>query len=228
MTGPLHPRTAMILAAGRGERMRPLTDHCPKPLLEAGGRPLIQWHIERLVAADIRDIVINHAHLGAMIEQRLGDGARWGARIRYSAEGEGRALETGGGILKALPLLGDPFLVINGDVWCDLDPGALAIDPGDLAWLVLVDNPAHNPRGDFALDAAGRVVEQGPRLTFAGVGVYRHALFDGCEPGAFPLAPLLRGAIARGRVGGMHHRGRWLDVGTPQRLQALDRMLRRQ
>lgn len=219
----------MILAAGRGERMRPLTDHTPKPLLEVGGKPLIVWHIERLAAAGFTELVINHAHLGEQIERTLGDGSRWGVAIRYSAEGEGRALETGGGIFKALPLLGEnPFLVVNGDIWCDLDFAELALPDGDLAQLVLIDNPDHNPGGDFHLDTAGRVHAEGePRLTFSGIGVYSPALFSGCRPGAFPLAPLLRSAMAEGRVGGRHHRGRWMDVGTPERLLTLDKQLRR-
>ncbi len=222
------PTTAMILAAGRGERMRPLTDHTPKPLLEAGGRPLIVWHLERLAAAGYRQVVINHAHLGDQIEARLGDGSRWGLSIRYSREGEGRALETGGGICKALPLLGpDPFLVINGDVWCDLDLASLSLPEGDLAYLVLVDNPPHHPAGDFVLsDGRVRDAGAGPRLTFAGIGVYHPALFAGCRPDPFPLAPLLRQAMAAGRVSGTHCRGTWVDVGTPRRLHDLDRRLR--
>ena len=216
----------MILAAGRGERMRPLTDHTPKPLLEVGGKPLIAWHMERLAAAGHRHLVINHAHLGEQIEQRLGDGGAWGVDIRYSAEGEGLALETGGGIFRALPLLRDPFLVVNADVWCDVDFADLQIAADDLAQLVLVDNPPHHPQGDFSL-AAGRVAQSGAeRLTFSGIGLYRGALFDGCEPGAFPLAPLLRRAMDAGRVGGLHHRGQWLDVGTPERLRQLDQALR--
>lgn len=217
---------AMILAAGRGNRMRPLTDHTPKPLLRVGGKPLIVYHIERLAAAGIRNLVINHAHLGAQIEQALGDGAPLGVRIRYSPET--RALETGGGIFQALPLLGDaPFLVVNGDVWTDIDPRDLELRPGDLAQIVLVDNPAHNPDGDFALDG-GRVRPDGTaRLTFSGVGLYHPALFDGCSAGAFPLAPLLREAMLSGRVGGQHHRGEWLDIGTPERLAELDRQLTR-
>nr|WP_207168394.1 nucleotidyltransferase family protein [Thiocystis violacea] len=214
----------MILAAGRGNRMRPLTDHTPKPLLQAGGKPLIGYHIERLAAAGIRDLVINHAHLGAQIEQALGDGAALGVRIRYSPEAE--ALETGGGIFNALPLLGQaPFLVVNGDVWTDIDPASLRLSAGDLAHLVLVDNPEHNPSGDFAL-RGDRVHPDGePRLTFSGIGLYHPGLFDGCRPGAFPLAPLLRNAMREGKVGGQHHRGQWLDIGTPQRLAELDRML---
>ncbi|NBC48681.1 MAG: NTP transferase domain-containing protein, partial [Gammaproteobacteria bacterium] len=219
---------AMILAAGRGERMRPLTDQRPKPLLEAGGKPLIIHQIERLRAAGFSELVINHAHLGGQIEQALGDGRALGVAIRYSPEGQGQALETGGGIHHALPLLGDgPFLVVNGDTWCDLDYRALRIAPADLAQIVLVDNPSHHPDGDFALQD-GRVTDAGsPRLTFAGIGVYRPALFAACAPGAFPLAPLLRAAIAAGRCGGLHHRGHWLDIGTPERLQGLDTMLRK-
>lgn len=220
--------TAMILAAGRGERMRPLTDHTPKPLLMVADKPLIVWHIERLAAAGIRELVINHAHLGQQIEQTLGDGTHWGVRIRYSPEGEGRALETGGGIFKAMPLLGrGPFLVVNGDIWTDMDYADLGLVGNQLAQLVLVDNPAHHPAGDFHLDAAGMVHDQGePRLTFSGVGVYAPALFAGCLPGAFPLAPILRQAMAAGQVGGRWHRGRWVDVGTPARLHALDQDLR--
>ncbi|MGE8706090.1 MAG: N-acetylmuramate alpha-1-phosphate uridylyltransferase MurU [Achromobacter sp.] len=218
---------AMILAAGRGERMRPLTDRLPKPMLPVGGKPLIVWHLERLAASGIRDIVINHAWLGHEIERALGDGAALGVRIRYSAEAT--ALETAGGIAQALPLLGDdPFLVINGDIWCDWDPAAaqqaasLATHGG--AWLLLVDNPAHHPAGDFILTADGRVLAQGePRLTFAGVGVYHPSLFADVPRGAAaPLAPLLRQAMGQDRVRGAHHSGRWTDVGTPQRLADLD------
>ncbi len=215
---------AMILAAGRGERMRPLTDHIPKPLLQVGGRPLVVHHIEALAAAGFRELVINHAHLGARIEAALGDGSRWGVRILYSPEGQ--ALETGGGIFNALPLLGEaPFLVVNGDVWCDF-PLTLPILPdGLLAHLVLVDNPEHHPDGDFAL-RAGRVSNLGvQRLTFSGIGIYHPDLFAGCRPGAFKLAPLLRTACDQGRVGGEHYRGLWMDIGTPERLQRLDGML---
>jgi MurNAc alpha-1-phosphate uridylyltransferase len=219
-------KRAMILAAGRGERMRPLTDHTPKPLLRAGGKTLIEHQIERLRGAGFTELVINHAHLGAQIEDHLGDGGALGVSIRYSPEGEGRALETGGGIHRALPLLGPgPFLVVNGDVWSDIDYAALAIADDDLAHIVLVENPDHNSAGDFALDG-DRVRREGvPRLTFAGAGIYQPGLFAGCEPGAFPLAPLLRAAMAAGRCGGSHHKGIWLDIGTPERLQALDRML---
>jgi MurNAc alpha-1-phosphate uridylyltransferase len=215
----------MILAAGRGERMRPLTDHTPKPLLEAGGRSLIGHHLAALARAGVREVVVNHAHLGTQIEQALGDGAAYGLRIRYSPEEV--ALETGGGIFRALPFLGpDPFIVVNGDVWTDFDPAGLRLAEGDLAHLVLVDNPAHHPAGDFVLDGERVTDGGGQRLTFSGVGVYRPALFDGCAPGRFPLAPLLRAAIAVGRVSGEHHRGRWVDVGTPERLAALDLQLR--
>lgn len=223
----------MLLAAGRGERMRPLTDTVPKPLLEAGGRGLIEWHLSRLGRAGFRDIVVNHAHLGMRIEQRLGDGRRHGVHIRYSAEGE--ALETAGGIVCALPLLGPaPFLVVNADIYCEFDfvrlipvLEGLERDPaGDRAHLVLVDNPPHHPDGDFAL-ADGRVAEQGARLTFSGIGCYRPELFAGIPAGAkAKLAPLLRGVIAAGRAAGEHFAGRWEDVGTPERLAALDRELR--
>lgn len=270
---------AMILAAGRGERMRPLTDHTPKPLLAAGGKPLIVHHLERLARAGFRDLVINHAHLGERIEAALGDGSRWGVRIVYSPEAT--ALETGGGIFRALPLLGpEPFLVVNGDVWTDLDFSPLALPTGRLAHLILVDNPPHHPRGDFLL--AGGLVRAAPALvaqaqhqegwpasppatrsagaplqrlgpgqspatspathdgglaldgqpeggtclTFSGIGVYHPDLFRDCRPGAFPLAPLLRAAMAQERVSGEHYRGRWLDIGTPGRLRDLDALLR--
>ncbi len=226
---------AMILAAGRGERMRPLTDHTPKPLLQAGGKPLIVWHIERLVRAGITDLVINHAHLGDQIEQALGDGGRFGATIRYS--NEGTALETAGGIAFALHLLGDqPFAVVNGDVYCDFDfshlpsrAAALAAS-ADMAHLVLVDNPEHNQKGDFILQGDRVVPGPSPEssiLTFSGIGLYRPALFAGIQRGTkAPLAPLLREQIALGKVSGEHHRGTWVDVGTPQRLDELDRRLR--
>jgi MurNAc alpha-1-phosphate uridylyltransferase len=224
MDGRTTIRTAMILAAGRGERMRPLTDRVPKPLLAAGGRRLIDYHLEALSRAGVRDVVVNHAHLGEQIEAALGDGSGFGLRIRYSVEPA--ALETGGGIYRALPLLGEgPFIVVNGDVWTDLDFGRLTIGESDLAHLVLVDNPAHHPAGDFALEGDRVAVQGEPRLTFAGVGVYRAELFAGCRAGAFPLAPLLRDAMAAGRVSGRRHAGAWVDVGTPERLAELDARL---
>ncbi|MBK1695341.1 mannose-1-phosphate guanylyltransferase [Chromatium weissei] len=215
----------MILAAGRGERMRPLTDHTPKPLLAVAGKPLIVHHIERLAAAGFRQLVINHAHLGAQIEAALGDGAAFGVTIRYSAEAPA-ALETGGGIFRALPLLGDaPFLVINGDIWTDFDVKTLTLAADDVAQLVLVNNPPHHSAGDFRLEN-GRVDANGaPRLTFSGIGLYRPALFMNCQPGAFPLAPLLRTAMANQQVGGQFHSGRWFDIGTPKRLAELNQLL---
>lgn len=225
----------MILAAGRGERMRPLTDHTPKPLLAAGGKPLIAWHLERLSAAGLREVVINHAHLGAQIEAALGDGSRWGLSIRYSPEPPG-ALETAGGIANALPLLGDaaPFMVINGDIWCDWDVSQAAhrLLPGDLAHLVLVPNPPQHPQGDFSLRGArvgadATAGEPGASTcTFSGIGIYRPQLFAGIARGTpAKLAPLLRAAMDAGRVSGEFHAGRWEDVGTPQRLAALDEEL---
>ncbi len=215
----------MILAAGRGERMRPLTDTRPKPLLEVAGKPLIHYHLEALARAGFRQVVINHAYLGWMIERALGDGSHWGLRIRYSPEPPG-ALETGGGIFNALPLLGQaPFLVINGDVWTDYDLSRARVSGGMSAHLLLVANPEYHPAGDFALQD-GLVCEgAGMRLTFSGIGVYRKALFQGRSPGAFPLAPLLRKAMARSKVSGERLVGHWVDVGTPARLSELDRML---
>ncbi len=212
---------AMILAAGRGERMRPLTDHVPKPLLKVGGRCLIEYHLGALASAGIREIVINHAWLGAQIEQALGDGSHWGVEIRYSAEQEG--LETGGGIFNALPLLGEqPFLVVNGDVWCNYPFHQLPVEPAaGLAHLVLVDSPPHHPEGDFVLQGGRVRLEGGPRLTYSGIAVCHPALFASCTPGIFPLAPLLRSAITAEKVSGEHYRGRWVDVGTPERLHEL-------
>lgn len=216
---------AFILAAGRGERMRPLTDTTPKPLLPVAGRALIEHHLLALAAADIRDIVINTAWLGERIQATLGDGARFGVRIRYSHEPEG-ALETAGGIINALPLLGDePFVVVNADIWTDYDFSRLPPAPDGLAHLVLVDNPPQHPHGDFALQA-GRVLERGDRqLTYSGIGVYQPHLFEGLQPGVRPLAPLLREAMAQGQVSGEHYSGRWFDIGTPERLRQLDREL---
>ncbi|MBE0622933.1 MAG: nucleotidyltransferase family protein [Burkholderiales bacterium] len=219
---------AMILAAGRGVRMRPLTDTRPKSLLAVGGKPLIVWHLEKLAHAGFTEAVINHAHLGHMIEAELGDGSPFGINIRYSPEPE--ALETAGGIARALHMLGEkPFLVINADIYSDYDFATLAgLDLGDrLAHLVLVDNPPQHPRGDFALEA-GSVRESGERLlTFSGIGVYAPRLFAGIPPNAkVPLAPLLRKAMAAERVSGEHYLGRWHDIGTAERLQALDAELR--
>lgn len=230
---------ALILSAGRGERMRPLSDATPKPLLEVGGQPLIAWHIERLARLGVRDIVINIAHLAEQFPERLGDGSRWGLRLHWSREGRD-SLETGGGLLHARPLLGEaPFLLVNGDVWTDFDFATLPAEPAGLAHLVLVDVPPEKRRGDFALDGAGKVHAQGdPLLTYAGIGVYRAALLDGwravlgdapgcsATPPRFPLAPLLRHAMDQGRVTGQHHAGAWTDVGTPERLAALDRALK--
>lgn len=216
----------MILAAGRGERMRPLTDRTPKPLLPVAGRALIDYHLAALARAGLREVVINHAHLGEQIEAAIGNGSRHGLRISYSPEPEG-ALETGGGILQALSKLGPgPFVVINGDIWTDYDYARLPQTLDGLAHLVLVDNPPQHPDGDFHLHPDGRVREaDGERLTFSGIGVYHPELFAGCEPGRFPLAPLLRRAISAGRVTGEHYRGDWFDIGTPQRLRELDRRL---
>jgi len=220
----------MILAAGRGERMRPLTDHTPKPLLVAGGKPLIVWHLERFSDAGFKVVVINHAHLGAQIEATLGNGAPWGMSIRYSPEPQG-ALETAGGIANALPLLGDaPFLVINGDIFCDWSPAQAMQQTlvGQLAHLVMVPNPEHHPGGDFVLEG-GKVGdgETAPRLTFSGIGIYRPELFASISPGnPAKLAPLLRAAMADGLVSGERHDGLWMDIGTPTRLAELDDMLR--
>ena len=206
--------------------MRPLTDHTPKPLLLVAGKPLIVYHIEALARAGIQQIVINHAHLGEQIEQLLDSGAEWGVEIEYSPEAE--ALETGGGIHNALPLLGsDPFVVVNGDIWCDYDFSQLCLPDDSLAQLVLVDNPPHHPRGDFALHGNKVVAAQVGCLTFSGIALYRPELFAGCKPGAFPLAPLLREAIVDNKVCGERFSGRWIDVGTPERLSQLDQALRR-
>lgn len=216
---------AMILAAGRGERMRPLTDHVPKPLLEVAGKSLVEYHVEALRDAGFRELIINYAWLGEQIVQHLGDGARFGVEILYSPEPEG-ALETGGGIHHALPLLGDEsFLVVNGDIWTDYPYGRLNHPPSQLAHLVLVDNPPQHEQGDFSLDN-GFVSDRGETaLTFSGIGLYRTEMFAGQPPGAFPLAPLLREAMRAGQVTGEYYAGGWTDVGTPQRLAALDEQL---
>jgi MurNAc alpha-1-phosphate uridylyltransferase len=214
---------AMLLAAGRGERMRPLTDHTPKPLLRVAGQTLIERHIEALARAGICELVVNHAHLGAQLLATLGDGSDYDVHIAYSAEPPG-ALETGGGIFKALPLLGEaPFIVVNADIGTDFDFALLPRQLEGLAHLVLVDNPAHHPQGDFALEN-GRVCDDGPvRLTFSGIGVYRPALFADSAGGSFPLAPLLRRAMAAGQVSGECYAGAWFDIGTPERLAAVNR-----
>lgn len=218
----------MILAAGRGERMRPLTDHTPKPLLPVAGQALIVWHLQRLAAAGFKEVVINHAHLGAQIEAALGNGSEWGLSIAYSPEAT--ALETAGGIACALPLLGEqPFLVVNGDVYCDIDFAALAqgLAAHQLAKLVLVDNPPQHARGDFALDDGKLQLDGVNRLTFSGVAVYHPQLFKDLVPGEVAkLLPLLQQAIAQGQASAIHHHGVWHDIGTPERLQALDLALR--
>lgn len=217
----------MVLAAGRGERMRPLTDREPKPLLRVGGKRLIEYHLERLASGGFKQIVINTGWLGDMIEAALGNGARFGLSITYSHE-RPEALETGGGIFHALPLLGDaPFLLVNGDVWTDIDYGALRRDPpaGSLAHLVFVPNPPQHARGDFVLENGLVYDREGARHTYSGIGIYRPGLFAGCQPGKFPLVPLLRAAIARAALTGELHTGRWYDIGTTERLAALDAQL---
>lgn len=215
----------MILAAGLGTRMGSLTDSTPKPLLRAGGKPLLQFHLEALARCGIRDIVINHARHGDRIEATFGSGAAFGVAIRYSAEGED-PLETAGGVRQALPLLGtDPFLLLNADIWTDFDLGTLCRQSPAEAHIVLVPNPAHHPRGDFALHGS-RVMDSGEVLhTYSGIGVYRAELFQGLPPGPAPLAPLLRAAMGRGGVSGEFFAGRWFDIGTPERLSRLDRLL---
>ncbi len=215
---------AMILAAGKGERMRPLTLHTPKPLLAAGGKPLIQHHVEALAAAGVRELVVNHAWLGQQIEDYLGDGARFGVAIQYSREGE--PLETAGGIKRALPLLGDePFLVVNADVWTDYPLSQLLARPlQGLMHLVLVDNPPHHPSGDFAIQAGALAPKAAgaPSYTFSGLSLMHPALFQGCPEGPHPLKPLLLAAIERGVASAEHYPGAWWDIGTPERLSALD------
>jgi len=225
---------ALILAAGRGERMRPLTDTMPKPLLRAGGKTLVAWHLERLAAAGIRRIVINHAHLGEQLEAAVGDGSRWGVHVAWSREGT--ALETGGGIVKALDLLGaDPFVVVSGDIYTDFDfsrladvAGAIARDPaGRAAHFVLVDNPPFHPGGDMGL-ADGRVRREGPLLTYANIAVFHPALFAGIAPGThLRLFPWAYRFVDEGRVTGERFAGAWENVGTPAQLAELDRRLAR-
>ena len=218
---------AMILAAGKGERLRPLTLHTPKPLIRAGGVPLIEYHLRALAAAGFTEIVINHAWLGQQIEDHLGDGSRFGVSIQYSAEGE--PLETGGGIFKALPLLGDnPFVVVNGDIWTDYDFAGLCQPVVGLAHLVLVENPAHHTAGDFYLNGA-QVLDAVPgvdTLTYSGIAVLSPALFSGAQAGAFKLAPLLRNAMAAGAVTGERLQGQWVDVGTHERLAEVELLIK--
>jgi MurNAc alpha-1-phosphate uridylyltransferase len=211
---------AMILAAGRGERLRPLTDELPKPLVEIAGKPLIEFHLEALAAAGFREVVINQGHLGDLLPDALGDGSRWGITIHWSDE-QPEALETGGGIFKALPLLGSaPFLVINGDLWTDYPFARLRAVKCDWAHLVMVPNPAHNPDGDFALSGA-RIRDTGDRkLTFSGMAVYNPRLFDDCQPGKFSVVPLVRSAMENHLVTGEVFRGGWNDIGTLERLDA--------
>jgi MurNAc alpha-1-phosphate uridylyltransferase len=216
----------MILAAGRGERMRPLTDELPKPLLKAGPHCLIEYHLYQLAEAGFSEVVINVAWLGQKIIDTIGNGERYGLQIHYSNEGE-QALETAGGIFQALTLLGEqPFVVINGDVWSDYPYAELKdFEPSGLAHLVLVNNPEHNPQGDFAIEH-NRVLNQGEqKFTFSGIGVYRADFFAGMSQGKAPLAPMLRAAIERGQVSGEIYRGHWLDIGTPQRLRQLEQLL---
>lgn len=212
----------MILAAGRGERMRPLTDTLPKPLLKIGGVSLIERLIQGLASAGLKDILVNHAHLGSRIVETLGDGRRYDVNIVYSHESQG-GLETGGGIFKALDFLSDPFLVVNGDILTDypFDRLLAAPMPG-LAHIVLVNNPPHHPHGDFYLTGDCVATQGAAKLTFSGIGIYRKALFRDCSPGKFPLAPVLRTAMAAGQVSGEHYMGRWWDIGTPERLAQLD------
>jgi MurNAc alpha-1-phosphate uridylyltransferase len=216
------PRAAMILAAGRGERMRPLTDTVPKPLLRIRGKPLIERHVERLAQAGVERIVINLAWLGSMIRDYLGDGSRHGVPISYSEESP-HALETAGGIFRALPLLGpDPFMVVNGDIFTDYGFERLSLDDERDAHLVLVPNPPQHPRGDFGLEGHAAVPAAERQYTFAGIAVYRNEFFAGCEDGVFPLKPLLLRGMAAKRCGAELYSGLWEDVGTPERLEALN------
>lgn len=231
---------ALIFAAGKGERMRPLTERTPKPLLEAGGKPLIVWHLEKLAALGVRDVVVNTSWLAHRFEPALGDGSRWNLRLHYSNEGP-EPLETGGGMHHALRLLGTgPFIAVNGDIWTDFELHRLPREPPGLVHLVMVDNPAQHPRGDFHLDSAGILHDDGtPKLTYSGIGVYRPELFDGWQqvigkidgaeetPPRFKLAPLLSAAMQKQLATGEYHGGRWTDVGTPERLAQLDESLLR-
>jgi N-acetyl-alpha-D-muramate 1-phosphate uridylyltransferase len=229
-------RHALLFAAGLGERMRPLTDHTPKPLLKVRGKPLIVWHLEKLAAIGVHYVVINTSHLADQFPEVLGDGARWGLRIRYAYEGP-TPLETGGGMLNALPLLGpEPFIVVSGDVWTDADFGALPTEPNGVAHLLMVDNQPHHPAGDFALDEHGLLHSTGEKkLTYSGIGVYHREFMDAWlsalgadaatagHPPRFKIRPLLEAAMARNAATGSHHHGVWTDVGTPERLASLNR-----
>ncbi|HLY53703.1 MAG TPA: nucleotidyltransferase family protein [Steroidobacteraceae bacterium] len=216
---------AMLLAAGRGERLRPITDSLPKPLVPVAGRPLIAWHLTALSRAGIREIVINLSWLAERLRAALGDGSEWGVSITWSEEGP-VPLETGGGIFRAVPLLGPgPFLVVNADIWTDIDFAALALEEGALAHLVLVPNPPHNARGDFGLDGDLVVSRDSDRFTYSGVGLLRPELFHGCSGERFPLLPVLNRAIAARGVRGELHRGAWSDVGTAERLAQLEARL---
>jgi MurNAc alpha-1-phosphate uridylyltransferase len=216
---------AMILAAGRGERMRPLTDAAPKPLLKIAGKPLIQHHVEALARGGVDEIVINLAWRGAQISEFLGNGASYGVKITYSDEGE-EALETGGGVHRALTLLGgQPFWLVNGDIFCDYPYRARSLEPGILSHLVLVANPDHHRDGDFSLDGDRVLPQGGDKLTFSGISVLHPDLFADATPGKFPLAPLLINAMRTGAVSGEKYSGLWTDVGTPERLEALERKL---
>lgn len=229
---------ALIFAAGKGERMRPLTEHTPKPLLKVAGKRLIEWHLEKLAAIGVRDVVITTSWLADRFEPALGNGSRWGLHLHYSHEGP-EPLETGGGLLHARSLLGEePFLLVNGDIWIDHDFARLPSTPRGLAHLVLVDPPEHAAAGDFSLRPDGQLsANDGPRLTYAGLGIFRTALLEGWQailgktagtaafPPRFKLAPLLYAHLAEGSITGEHHRGRWTDVGTPERLAGLNREL---
>lgn len=219
---------AMILAAGRGERLRPLTDKIPKPLIKVAGKSLIEYHLQNLSAAGFREIVINTAWLAEKIHQQLGDGSDYGVKIQYSDEG--KALETAGGIINALPLLGsEPFLVVNGDIWCDFDFSALPeLKAGLQAHLVLVNNPVHNREGDFALD--GDLIKNTgkPMYTFSGIGIYSAAFFAEQKTGALPLAPIIRSKCEQDLVSGQHYIGEWTDAGSLERLQELETQLLKQ
>lgn len=217
-------KTAMVLAAGRGERLRPLTDRCPKPLLKIAGKPLLQYHLEALAKVDITQIVVNHAWLGEQIIDTIGSGKQFGVSIQYSKEQE--ALETGGGVFKALPLLGEePFLVINGDIWTNMDLSDLKLPKGKLAHLIMVNNPEQHPEGDFHLSHGEIDQFNLPKLTFSGIGIYHPDLFKDCTGGRFSLADLLRKVMPEHCVSGELFQGHWFDVGTPERLNELEQKM---